>query len=471
MSSVEINPLPPSYLDPFTDSTGAWAPGSELPAYTPSYVPAPAQRPNRPSQGPKEFEYDVKRKGKAFAVMSVTADATLSKKMPTYFEGVPIKGQVKLTLDKPDAIQAVIVSAQGQVVTGAGPGEQLTFVDVSRTLWSQTMGEPRSASIGEESNPESPITSPSDRFTSKLQGDFLWDFCLELPKEVVKQIGQQQVPQVYRLPQTFAERHTRATVTYQLCVRIVRNKFRTDHKILAQFGYIPIIRPDPFSQLRQLAYQEGSPLLGPNIDPVGWQSLEQVRVRGKIFNDRSINIGCTLFLAKPLCYTRGTVIPFFMELESDDIQALDLLSSPKTIVVRLRRCIKYHVNAESTLESLAWKDSIDHSQLAVWWPSTERASLDSKSKRFLNGEMHLKPDMKPTSAMAHFRIQYSVIMFPFDTPGYEAASSDILLEQPVEIGTAHSQGPRPRMYAPPGYDSDIGPTTAPYAFHATSAGF
>lgn len=102
------------------------------------------------------------------------------------------------------------------------------------------------------------------------------------------------------------------------------------------------------------------------------------------------------------------MIPITLRLESEDRHALDLLSSPKSIVARLRRRIKFHHNSEKTLESLAWRDAIDHSQLAVWWPSTEGAQSRSDSVRHVNGELHLRSDMKPTSAMGSFRIEVSL---------------------------------------------------------------
>lgn len=75
----------------------------------------------------------------------------------------------------------------------------------------------------------------------------------------------------------------------------------------------------------------------------------------------------------------------------------------------MRRRIKYHKNAEKTLESLSWKDAIDHSQLAVWWPSTEGTTTDGHGTvKFVNGELHLRPDVKPTSAMASFAVEVSI---------------------------------------------------------------
>lgn len=36
--------------------------------------------------------------------------------------------------------------------------------------------------------------------------------------------------------------------------------------------------------------------MGPEIDPLGWHSLEPVHVRGKIFNDRVVDLRCTVCL-------------------------------------------------------------------------------------------------------------------------------------------------------------------------------
>lgn len=115
-----------------------------------------------------------------------------------------------------------------------------------------------------------------------------------------------------------------------------------------------------------------------------------------------------------LSYTRGAILPICLSLESADEQTLDLLSSPKAIVLRLRRRIRCRMNAEKTMESLAWKDAIDDSQLAVCWPSTEGPDRDDsrsspRHRRFVNGELHLRADIKPTSSMAHFRVEVRLL--------------------------------------------------------------
>jgi len=105
-----------------------------------------------------------------------------------------------------------------------------------------------------------------------------------------------------------------------------------------------------------------------------------------------------------LSYTRGTVIPLFMSVESEDEQALDLLATPKAIMARVRRRTRDHVHPDNHVEYSSWRDALDHSQRAVWWPSMESPKGDSGRVRNLQGEIHLKPGMRPTTALGGFRI-------------------------------------------------------------------
>ncbi|KAH9481701.1 hypothetical protein JR316_0006228 [Psilocybe cubensis] len=469
--------LPPDYSSPLNETTSIRL-DSELPAYVP---PPPASSGSNNGHGigaegalgssqPKEFHSELKKKGKTIATLTLIADSALSKGIPTYAQGQPIKGRVKLNLEKPETIQSVVVTVRGQVITGAGPNEHLTFVDISRVPWSQSDGEPLNSSSDDGNSTPTPTASttapatttsapsvePSTpKFTGKLQGEYTWPFKVDLPKQVVVLSGGLKgEPQTFALPQTFSERHARASVLYEVSLQLTKGKLRADYRVASTFGYIPITRPPPFSTLRRLAYEEGTTLLGPTIDPEGWFSPEPAHIKGTIFNNRVTQVKCTLYLAKPLSYTRSSVLPVCLSLESADTQALDLLSSPKAVVARLRRRVRCRMNADKTMESLAWKDTIDDSQLAIWWPSTKRPE-DSQSQRFVNGELHLRADIKPTSSMAHFRIEYTVVLLPFDAPGFVSADISPLIEYPVEIVTSYAPGPRPRMSAPPGYESDV----------------
>ncbi|KAF8896104.1 hypothetical protein BD779DRAFT_1667956 [Infundibulicybe gibba] len=411
----------------------------------------------------KEFEYTLVRKGKSWVTLTVLGYENLSSHIPTIVEGSSLAGSLKLALESADTIQGVTISITGQIITGANPGEQFTFVELSETLWTQAMGDPRN-----------PAASGGDKFSGKLLGDYNWNFSLKIPQETV--VNRREGPRVFKLPQTFAERHTRPSIQYNISARLSRGKLRTDYRrvygVQASFGYVPTSQPDPPSPLRQLAYQENSPLMGPAIDPEGWQTLGSVNMRGRVFNQRPIDIKCTLSLAKPLCYTKGSLIPMTLVLdETDDEQALDLLSSPKAIVVRLRRCVRCHADETKSVDTKTWKDEYEDSQLASWWPSPTGVSDSDRPQRELNGELHLKGDLKPTSSMAHFRIEYSVVLFPFDIAAFESADTEPLLVQPVEIMTTFAPGPRPRMYTPPGYESPLGVGRTYLPYMLTRGGF
>lgn len=101
---------PPSY------STRLHDPPS-LPAFTPAFrTSRPPSRFStrsrritpRTSQA-KEFTFDLKRKGKSFAAMTVVADSPLSKTMPVFIEGQPIRGYARLSLEKPTSIHTISV--------------------------------------------------------------------------------------------------------------------------------------------------------------------------------------------------------------------------------------------------------------------------------------------------------------------------------------------------------------------------
>ena len=102
---------------------------------------------------------------------------------------------------------------------------------------------------------------------------------------------------------------------------------------------------------------------------------------------------------------------------------------------------------------------------AVWWPSSENRS--TSTTRYLEGEIHLAKDLRPTSEMGHFSIsvssqtkerrliltsafQYAVVLCPFDALGFTSDATTVLSE-PVQIATMKAKGPRPIAYAPPAY--------------------
>jgi len=376
-------------------------------------------------------------RSKPWASLKVLSSAKSAKSLPTFFEKENINGTLELNADKCDSIQAITASVKGRILTGANADDSYTFLDLTHPIWSRSPTDPRVPSLSEGAN------------STKLHGHCVWPLSIPIPKVVSIPTG--DAPQLFHLPETFLERHAGASIQYDLTVRISRGKLRSDSQIRTPFGYVPSTRPNPPSIPRQQAYLGNFPLPGPETDPEGWKTLKPVVVRGLMFKTRRAEAKCTLSLAKPLCYTRGTVIPCILTLEGRDSQALDMLSTPSSVVVCLRRHVKYY-NSPSSISRLnvAWKDSFEDVASAVWWPSG--TSRSNPCTRHLEGEIRLAKDLRPSSAIAHFSITYSVVLCAFDVAGYSSIDSGPLLAEPVEIATMHAKGPRPKVYSPPAYD-------------------
>ncbi|KAJ7031300.1 hypothetical protein C8F04DRAFT_701302 [Mycena alexandri] len=420
--------------------------------FLPDQSPPSPPRTRSPTRSLRAFTSDLLNKsGKPWATLSLLGDAEHSKTVPVFVEGSPVTGEVRLDLESGDAIHAVLLSLRGQIITGATPSEMVTFVDLPITLWSRSMGDPRKPGVG-------------GKWSQKLRGEYVWPFSISLPPTVTLPAAVGRAEEVFRLPQTFFERHTRGQIEYEVTVRFTRTKLRSDHRLSAPINYMPVSRPGPPSRLRQLAYQQHTALLGPDSDPEGWHTLPSVTARGKLLStSRTVEAKCRLSLATPLCYTRGSSIPCALVIECNDPQALTLLASPESAVLRLRRSVRFHGGEKTVAHhgdvttKLVWKEELDHSELASWWPAADRAletdSTDAIAihayRRMLKGEIHLRADLMTSSAIAHFRIEYSVVLFPFDAPGYESLDHEPLVIEPVEIASEYAHGPAPLQYSSP----------------------
>ncbi|KAJ7067171.1 hypothetical protein C8F01DRAFT_1247565 [Mycena amicta] len=424
--------IPPSY-----DSTA--------PRRPPGYSLAPAQR-----RLMTEHQFTLTSRGnRPWATLKLLSRSPNPAQLPTILQGDRLLGTLVLDLEHSDSITAVSVVANGQVIPGPDEKDPLSFLELKSVLWSKERGDPR--------NPAMPAR--------KLSGHYEWPFTIEIPNSVA-------VPGhrgSFRLPQSFLERRFPTSVQYVLVVHITRSRFHVNSRVQTIFNYVPATRPSPPSPQRQLAYQRNTPLPGPEADPTGWEQLPSFTVRGTVFNTRRVEATCQLFVAKPLCYTRGSQIPCMIYLSSTDVQALDLLSAPRAITVALRRRLRpippaskrtgmFDANADLSA------DPAENMAFASWWPSVESAAGPSGShgaqvtRRRLEGEIPLPITLKPSSQIAHFAVEYSVEVLPFKAiaftpaPGIQAQHSHPFLRQSVEIVTMFASGsPAPRSYAPPQY--------------------
>ncbi|KAJ7067134.1 hypothetical protein C8F01DRAFT_980387 [Mycena amicta] len=396
----------------------------DLPAYTRRNTLAqPVAR-----REPVEHAY-FDGKGSPRATLTLRSSAKSSKSIATFHEKEHINGSFQLTAEKGDSIHSITVTITGRVITGSTIDDSYTFFSHSLPLWSKA-------------------ESRSSGAATKLLGTSSWPFSIPMPKAVSLKDGSRDV--LYRLPETFLERHIRGSISYEISVLVSRGKLRSDSEIKTRFAYIPGIRPDPPSLLRQLAYREHAELPGPEVDPVGWSASSTTVVRGSVFKTRQAAIHCMLSLANPLSYTRGTIIPIRLTLESTDGQALDILSAPTAPVVTLRRCVRYQNLATSSKRAADWVDSVEDICRAALWPSAN--GIDAAYSRCLEGEIKLPKDLASSSSIGLFTVSYTIALSSFEATGFIPATSETILTEPVTIATTHARdSPRPLEYAPPSY--------------------
>jgi len=140
-----------------------------------------------------------------------------------------------------------------------------------------------------------------------------------------------------------------------------------------------------------------------------------------------------------------------MVLETEDRQALDLLSAPEVPLVHLRRHVKCPTK-EHDPEARRRMNTYQRYEPATWWISPEALPDEESSRRRLMGEIRLPPDLKASTVMVDFEVEYSVVLYPFEAVGFRPVGDRALLTEPVRIVTAYADGPRPRSCNPaPGY--------------------
>ncbi|THU84189.1 hypothetical protein K435DRAFT_783908 [Dendrothele bispora CBS 962.96] len=427
------------------------------------------------------FETSTKSSGsKPLASLKLLSHASKSGSLPVFYENENIDCTLLLRAGSrgDSSIRAIRANITGQIITGSRSEDTHTFLEVVHPVW------PKSDTSVSASSPSHDTTQSNTNSSPKLIGDCYWQFSISLPSTVTRhrsdgstevsrnpESSSSSMVTTYRLPETYSDRHSDVTVKYSLAINVVRGRFRPNSGIETSFAYIPQTHPSPASELRQLSYREGIPLLGPNADPQGWKTLPVFLATGRLFENTPVEVQCTFSLARPLCYTRGSVIPFFLDLYSSYSQALKLVSEPSSVVVCLRQCVRYFQASGAHKSKVAWEQSFeDVSTASLWVPpatiDSNRHGIDDRTTRRLEGEIMIPKNLKPSSSMDHFSISYSVVFRCFDVAGFKhtpvhidaKSSSPALISEPIEIATVNADGPRPLTYAPPSYQN-VNPTT------------
>ncbi|KAF7315911.1 hypothetical protein MIND_00107700 [Mycena indigotica] len=424
--TVAIGIEPPSYdgfnFEAFVRSSNG---ASDLPAYTRRPTPPPTTR------EPRNFTFQLKnRSGVSWGSITIQGDPRLTKLLPTILEGSELTGSVQLKLRTTQAIQAVCVIVKGEIVGGAPGSVPQKFLDIKHVLWTAADGDPNSPGS---------ILAGSKLNGLKLKGDYSWPFNIAIPPEI------SHGGETYRLPHSLLDKSTLCSIRYTTELRVVRGKLRPDDKLQCPFAYFSMRQPSSPSSLRMLAYQENSPLLGPDADPEGWQSFP-LTIKAILFASRVVEIKLSFSLAKPLCYTRSGSIPCAMTIETSDTQAMDLLAVPSVPLVYLERTTKEFDEGYRTMTEPCGQ--------AVFWPSTSGSSDSTiPNQRCLMGEIHLRNDLSPSSAVLGFAVEYAVVVFPFQAVGFKPMDDGKpILKESVEITTRYAPGPRQQTYSPPAYE-------------------
>ncbi|KAJ7094264.1 hypothetical protein C8R44DRAFT_814125 [Mycena epipterygia] len=401
----------------------------ELPGY-PELLPGYTRQAAAPALGAtrSEHKYSLETKGRHWLFIYVKSRSPSAASPAFYVEGDTVAGRVELDIDKSESVKSITIAIQGGT-TAVGQEEQV-FLDLNQELW---------PAAGEKSG-------------GKLaKGAYSWPFTFTLPTKV-SPVDAKGV--VIAAPPSFSERASPAYIDYRIVATVKRGAFKVKQTLTTNFAYLPLIQPEPPSLMRQLAYKEGSELIGPEGDPTGWKILQPLKFKGKLFDAKEVDVECTLAIATPLSFTIGSSIPLTLTLKSDDVHALDTLANTKATRLHLVRSIALGSDAmEDRAERRSNTFFVTGVGQAFFWPSTEGAP--EPGTRTMRGELDVKKHLKPSFLFPRFSVRYTLELLPFAVTGFTSLDTEpgkSLLSEPVKIATKHVPGITPRSYAPPGYE-------------------
>ncbi|KAI0690120.1 hypothetical protein BC835DRAFT_1418034 [Cytidiella melzeri] len=405
-------------------------PAKVLPGYTSS------------AREPVTHSYSLTHKdGHVWIKLNLRSNAVSAAQLPIIVEGQTIRGTVEI--DPKEDPKSITIQIRGELVSEGNI--RFSFVDVSQELWPVPRGDEDSA-----------LKDGAD-YQSLPYG-------LDLPS-TVELPAEDRTLRSFRLPANDYARYRRYDIIYRVTVTVKhRSLFRPDHILETLVNYLPLVIPPPPSLLRKRAYEAQAPIPAPDADPEGWHSLPSATFSGKIFGHRTASIVYTLSLAKPLSYTRGSVIPLHLLVEADDEQALDLLSAPLAPVVHARRISSVNYDAGGgnvagvceklsdlkQMPMMAFQELVDYINKATWWSTP----CEKSGARTLQGEIHIRGSSKPSAHLGLYKLTYDVALFEPEISGFapdNAHKAKAVQTVEVEVATAYAPGARPISYSPPTY--------------------
>ncbi|KAF9448990.1 hypothetical protein P691DRAFT_728750 [Macrolepiota fuliginosa MF-IS2] len=389
---------------------------------------------------------------KPWATLRLISRAPLpnsKQKTPRFIGGDLVKGVLELELESPMSVQSISLNVKGKLTTtrcmerSSLENHDYVFLEKLHELYSKK-------AHGGPGNWGQCNTSRNRKSDGKMQGTYHIPFSFTFPTEVTVGGGQNLLPTLtYKLPPSHLERDSNVTVRYEIGLTIGHGKLKMNSRVSTNIVYTPKLVAPPASGGRQTAYQEGALLPGPGRDPGGWHGVSPVALSGKI-QDRITQVSCALYLANPLWYTRGTVLPCCLKLSGVDFDLLEHLASPKWVDLQLVRYISFCKDGDypsSPSRDPANEAEVEVMGTAVWWRPPKSDEPEDNNTRWLEGEIHLPMDLHPSSEYPRFIIEYYVEMMPFLSHNFnidiESGHQHPVIRQPVKIATFHQYGPVP----------------------------
>ncbi|KAJ7261800.1 hypothetical protein B0H12DRAFT_1105794 [Mycena haematopus] len=394
----------------------------ELPSYT-----APAAAPTGAAVYRTEHKYSLETKGRPWLFIFIKSRAPSAGSLPFFLQADTVAGRVELDIDKAESVKSISVAILAGA-TAVGQEEQV-FLTLNQDLW----------------------PSANDKSGKLAKGKYSFPFSFTLP---VKVSPADAKGLVIEAPPSYTERASPAYIDYRAVVNFKRGAFKMNQTLTTSFNYLPLTQPEPPSPLRQLAYKEGTELIGPEGDPAGWKVLQPVKFKGKLFDTKEVELECTIAVATPLAFTIGSPIPLILTLKSEDDHALDTLANARAIKLHLVRSIALGSDAmDDKAERRSNNFFPTGAGQGYFWPSTEGAT--EAGKRTMRGEVEVKKGTKPGFYFPRFTVRYTLELLPFSITGFVSLGTEPgkpLLSEPVQIMTRQIPGVIPRSYAPPGYE-------------------
>ncbi|KZP00340.1 hypothetical protein CALVIDRAFT_595171 [Calocera viscosa TUFC12733] len=429
---LPLGPLSASYPGP-APSVSQYAPPPTPDGTVPPMSPSqPALEPHpdldelpvylaREDVSRSEHVFALKSKDTAWLTLRVWSSAGAPGSHPLYFDNALVEGSVELVLTQPQTIQTITVLLEG--FTRTAGSEQKTFLSLPTLVYP-------------------PCPAP-DSPTSKVPaGTHTWHFRFPLPPTVTIPYEGGEV--IAPLPPTYSTKGFPAFLEYHLSVVLHRGALRVDTTLSTAIVYLPRSRPKPASAKRQIAYTRLEEPPGPEVDPEGWHAVEGL-IKGVMFSKVDVEVRCTFHFARPLCYARGTSIPFLITFDSRDTQAVDLFTQPTSVKVVMEQIVTVGPDALRTKSAMLSPSTNASNTFGRIVGKGKCAIADESTPewRRLTGEIWVPRDVKPSFTFVRFTLSYKVNLV-VDAVGFvpEKGSHALSLSQEVALATDPPRGPR-----------------------------